>query len=321
MSRVIFSEELDKNELKQELEAVFDPGDKVAVKLHMGEPGNSYAFRPEDVKVYVETLKQIGAEPFLFDSPVIYSGPRHTSEGYQKVAEKKGFAEIAPVVISNDSFVEKGLIDYGVCTPPVEADGVLILTHVKGHPCSGFGGAIKNLGMGALTKETKGKIHSGGEPIYTEGCTQCGECVARCPNDHVRIEKRPYFDQNWCCGCSNCAIFCPENAIKTKIATFDKLLAEGAHMAEKNYKKTYYVNVIKNLTKLCDCVSDPGEPVMGDVGFVMGRDIVSVEKASLDKINEKAGEDVFREIHHKSPLKHIKEAQKLGMGELEYELG
>jgi len=325
MNKVYFSKDLNREKLKQELTLIFKPEEKIAVKLHMGEPGNKYYLRPAVVKVYVDILKEIGCKPFLFDSPVVYAGPRNKSADYLKAAAEHGFSESTmgcPVVVSNESITVKGKdMEHLVCKTLVDADGVFVLTHVKGHICTGFGGAIKNLGMGAVSKETKGKIHVGGEPEYVGGCTLCGICSSKCPLDHIRYDdKRPQFDKNWCCGCSNCVRYCPEKALKTKIDLFDYLLSEGAHAAWVNFKKSYYVNIIKNIAKICDCNKDGGPIVLEDVGVAFSKDIIAVDKASLDLMNKKAGKDLFEEIHFKPPLIHIKDGADLGMGEMEYEL-
>ncbi|MFH1399564.1 MAG: DUF362 domain-containing protein [Candidatus Woesearchaeota archaeon] len=322
MSEVIFFQKEDMlgDVLQQELKHVFSKGEPIAVKLHFGEPGNKTAVSPMLVKMVVDVLKAIGCKPFLFDSLVMYSSPRNNVEGYKKVAKERGFYDLGCPVVITDDFIEvkgKDLV-FQVCKPLAEAEGVLVLSHVKGHICTGFGGAIKNLGMGAVTKKTKADIHTGGEPIYDSGCTLCGACAEHCPNDNVRFDGQPFFDKNWCCGCSNCSIFCPHGSTVVKVDTFDYSLAEGAQAALSKFKKVYFVNVAKDITKLCDCVSDPGKPIMDDIGFILGKDIVAVEKATHDLIVEKAGRDIFEEIHHKSPLVHIKEAEKLGMGNLRY---
>ena len=138
----------------------------------------------------MRVLKDIGTKPFLFDSPVVYTSPRDSEMGYLKAAADMGFSEEnvgCAVVISNESIKVKGKhVVYEVCKTLTDADGVLVLSHVKGHECCGFGGAIKNLGMGAQSKETKGKIHEGGEPVYVGGCTLCGECAKNCPENNIR---------------------------------------------------------------------------------------------------------------------------------------
>ena len=220
MSKVYHTEneELLFNFLKKQLKKVFKENEKVAIKLHMGEPGNKFFIKPEFVKMLVDLLKRIGTKPFLFDSPVTYRSPRNNVKGYLKVAHDHGFSEKtigAPVVISNESIrVEGKNLSYEICKDLVEADGVLILSHVKGHIASGFGGALKNLAMGAMSKETKNAIHEGGEPVYTEGCVQCGACVEQCPkNAFYEVIPGIYgIDPGKCDGCGEC--FCPYDALE-----------------------------------------------------------------------------------------------------------
>jgi uncharacterized protein len=328
MKEVIFLKDDAKfeAELLKELPKVFKAGEKIAVKLHFGEPGNITALKPAFVKKVVDALKAIGAKPFLFDSPVSYAGPRNTVEDYEKTVVKMGFGEDkvgCPSVISDSTIIVKGRgLAYGACKTLADADGVLVLTHVKGHFCSGFGGAIKNLGMGALSKATKGEIHEGGKPEYIGGCTLCGACEKSCPLDNIRYaDKRPYFDKNWCCGCSDCVYACNFGAIKTHSGYgFDFLLSEGAGSALKHFKKAYFINEVRRITRNCDCFGEVQETLIKDVGILLSDDIVAIDKASMDLINKQAGEDFFLKLLKKSPIVHIKEAEKLEMGESEYKL-
>jgi uncharacterized protein len=328
MKEVIFLEKEDRFEavLKEELPKRFKPGERIAIKMHFGEPGNITSLRPAFVKKVVDALKAIGAKPFLFDSPVSYPGPRNTVEDYEKTVVKMGFGEDkmgCPSVISESPLAVKGkALTYATCKTLADADGVLVLTHVKGHFCSGFGGAIKNLGMGALSKATKQAIHDGGKPQYVEGCQMCKACEKACPLDNIRYaENRPYFDKNWCCGCSDCVYACKFGAIKTASGFgFDYLLSEGAGSALKNFKKAYFISEIRRITKDCDCFGNPQETILGDVGILLADDIVAIDKASMDFINKKAGEDFFLKVHKKSPIVHITEAEKLGMGSTKYKL-
>jgi uncharacterized protein len=325
MADVIFLKDKGKLQpvLQQELKSVFKIGEKIAIKLHMGEPGNKFYLKPETVKPVVDALLSIGCRPFLFDSPVMYKGNRDTEEKYLASAKKHGFDKLGiPIIVSNESIpVKMGHLTYEVCRALADADGVLIQTHVKGHFCSGFGGAIKNLGMGALSVSSKKEIHEGGEPIYREGCIMCGKCEKVCPTKNVRYEnKRPYFDKSFCVGCSNCAIYCPVNAIHPKVAIFDTLLAEGAGAALKLFKKYYCVNFFIQVAENCDCWSAGNKILAADVGIILGKDIVAVERASADLARETHGRDIFEETSHKSPLVHIKEAESLGLGKQKYTL-
>lgn len=329
MTRIAFlpieREDEFENTLAKELASFLPPGATICIKLHFGEPGNKYALSIDTMKAAVSACKSLDLKPFLFDSPVMYTSPRGTIEGYYKHLEEKGITEETmgcPVIISDEHVsAEDNGREWQICKHLVDADGVLILSHLKGHLCSGFGGAIKNIGMGGMSKATKTAIHKGAEPKYVEGCQECNLCVESCPLDNVRLaDGRPHFDANWCCGCSNCVIVCEHDAIKPKVEIFDKALVTATRLGLELYKKIFYVNVIKDVMKLCDCASDPGPRIADDIGIVFGTDIVAIEKASLDLVIEKAGSDVFLKAHHKSPLLHIREAERQGLGSMEYEL-
>ena len=305
-----------KEYLSKVFREVFDEGERIAVKLHMGEPGNLYFIKPDLARAICRLLEQAGCKPFLFDTPVVYSSPRNNIEGYLKSAAANGYDEEAigfPIVVSNRSVEAEGeLMTYRIAAEPLEADGVLLLTHVKGHIACGMGGAIKNIGMGCMAKETKGDIHSGGEPRYTEGCVQCGICVESCPTENISIENdRPLFGRTWCSGCSNCAIVCPEECIRTNIANFDELLAEAAALAHSRFKKTYAVNVLKNISKLCDCIAASGPIIVEDIGYICGHDMISVDAASLEAIRRATGkEDIFAEYNLRSSWEHVRAAAR-----------
>ena len=303
--------------LEKEFADAFSEGDSIVVKMHMGEPGNSTHITSDFTAKIVDALVSRGCRPVVFDSPVVYKSPRNTEEGYLESAADKGFTRDrlgAPVIVSDRSTKIPGeLMDYEVCSEPLEADGVLILSHFKGHICSGMGGSIKNVGMGCMSKRTKGEIHAGGEPVYTGGCVECGACVEGCPTENIRLDEgRPFFDVTWCSGCSNCVVSCPHECISPKVANFDSLLAEAAVTASSRFGKTYAVNVMRNMTQLCDCIADPGPVLAEDIGFVCGADMVSVDAASLRLLEERTGmKDLFASRNKKSSYTHVEEAASL----------
>jgi uncharacterized Fe-S center protein len=333
------SDEAFRNRLEEQLKPVFKPGESIAVKLHMGEQANPHHFKPEFVKTVVDVLKKIGVKPFLFDSPVMYNSGRHTVEGYEKQNKKLGFTEQVvgcPVIVSNESNKEvKGKhMSYQVCRHLEEADGVLVLTHFTGHICAGFGGSIKNLGMGALTRETKKAIHKGGNPKQEllAKCSLCRKCQEVCigdaityneENDEKGNEKQnqgPVFNYDTCYGCSKCIQNCPNKCLEPKTGEIDVLLAEGANAALSRFKKTYFVNVLRDITNRCDCQRAGLEIVLQDIGFLMGRDIVAIDRAGLDIVNRKAGHKIFNELWHKDASIQVTTAAEMGMGSLEYEV-
>jgi uncharacterized Fe-S center protein len=309
--------------LAEQFSKMFKKGDKVAVKLHYGEKGNKTSLKPVYAKTIVTALRRLGTAPFLYDSSTMYAGSRRNPKYHLENARSQGFREedIGCRFVFNDDVVyyktEHMLTE--VCKPLVDADGMVVLTHLKGHICTGFGGSIKNLGMGAVGKKTKADIHGMAKPEYVGGCSSCGLCVKICPFHGIElVEGHPEIGS--CAGCDVCVINCPKGALKVSGQPFDVLISEGASAVTKLITKAYYINVMKDITAKCDCLSDPGEPIAPDCGVVMGTDIVAVDKASQDIIKQAAKEDIFLKVNHKSALGHIEHAEKIGMGMQRYNL-
>ena len=299
----------------------------------MGEVYNPNHLQPDFVRKVVGLMKSMGLKPFLFDSPTMYSGPRHTPRGYKMQAALLGFrkSNVGCAVVVSDEFVEaKGEhMDYQVCSPLAEADGVFVLSHFKGHACAGMGGAIKNLGMGALTAKSKKDVHSGGKPELKGKCALCRKCLEVCPVKCIKYDETgrqsgrqigPVFDYKGCYGCSKCVQNCPQKCLKPKIAEFDTLLADGANSAAKLFKKVYYINVLRRIANVCDCSSKDLHIVCPDIGIIMGGDPCAIDRASVDLVNQRMGKDLFSEIWHKPPLLQVEAAEKLGMDSGEYEM-
>jgi uncharacterized Fe-S center protein len=141
-------------------------GDSVAIKLHMGEYGNLNYVRPPIAARIVEVVKDVGGKPFLFDTPTLYRAHRHTVEEYIKTAKMNGFSQDTmgcPVIISNKGVTVKTkgpMKEIEIAKDLYDADAIVVLSHAKGHEMTGFGGAIKNLGMGGVTVSGKSKVHS-----------------------------------------------------------------------------------------------------------------------------------------------------------------
>jgi hypothetical protein len=310
--------------LERELKDNFKPGMKVACKLHMGQ--DKGMFSPELAKRSISVLLKLGCKPFLFDTPVNYPGPRHTAEGYLALAAAHGFSEQAmgcPVIIPDNYVnVKTEHMEVEVTDALKSADAMLVLTHVKGHPGSGVGGAIKNLAMGCVSPKSKGDQHCLAIPkVVDEDCTACGLCEEVCPFKAIKVEEKAVIDCEGCGGCSTCLHNCPNNALVSDV-TFDTLLAEAAFAALKlmNGKPVFYINDARSITKLCDCFGNPEKMIAKDVGVLLGTDIIGVEMASVDSVINQEGSDVFKETHSHDPYIHIKEAEKLELGKSDYDL-
>jgi uncharacterized Fe-S center protein len=328
MKNIVYFTENDDgmlSRLEKELKPIFAKGGSIAIKLHMGEVYNPNHLKPDFVRRIVALMKSMGLKPFLFDSPTKYSGPRHTPRGYRMQAALLGFSERSmgcPVKISNEHVESKGkYMTYQVCNELTVADGVLVLSHFKGHACSGMGGAIKNLGMGALTIRSKTDIHEGGRPELKGRCSLCRKCLQVCPQKCISYDEAgPAFNYKSCYGCSNCVQNCPSKCLKPRLAEFDSLLADGASSAQKKFRKFYYVSVMRRIANVCDCSVKDLHIVAPDTGIVMGPDACAVDHASVSLVNMKSGRDVFRETWQKDPLTQVREAERLGMGKTEYRI-
>ena len=318
--RNVDSSEFDRA-LDESLSRSFPAGASVALKLHMGE--GAHHFDLALTRRCVSRLKAMGMKPFLFDSPVMYPGERHTPDGYIQRAAQNGFSERTvgcPIVVSEESKPVRGeLLSIGVCRDLAEAGGVLVLSHVKGHPCSGIGGALKNLGMGGVDRKTKTSMHAGAKVVLTGTCDGCGTCVEGCPGSALKISgDRIRIDEGACWGCGRCIDDCPNGALESQAASFDTLLVDGAAAVISEIDHAFYVNDVRKITRLCDCCRNAGPEIAPDVGVLLGADPVAIDLASVDLAVRAAGEDVFLKEHGRDSYIHIREAAGRGLGSLEY---
>ncbi len=302
-----------KEAVKSQLQNFYPPKAKILVKLHFGEPGNKNAFTPKDIKPVITGLKELGLRPVLFDMPVAYHSFRATVAGYQKVVQQRGYDKLADFKISN-----KGKkIKMKSFTPEfsqdlLKAENILVLTHVKGHICSGFGGAIKNLGMGANTINSKKQQHNLCRPKFVKKCLGCGTCSRSCPFKAIKMVRgKAKINLAKCSGCSICQVVCPYKCLAPKKALFDDLLAQAACAGIKNFKaKVYYINIIKNVSQHCDCHSHSSKIISKNLGVLFSENPIAIDWASLDllkKINN--GVDIFKKYNLKDPYLHLKFAK------------
>lgn len=303
---------------------------RVAIKMHMGELGNLYYVRPPIVGKIVEVLKQSGLWPFVFDTPTLYKQARHTPSAYLETARKNGFTEETigcPIVISDDSQVTETPYSVGEVAIPkvlIDADALVVLSHFKGHCDAGFGGAIKNLGMGCVNRETKRKMHKTlSQPVVSDSCTLCGTCIEICANQALSLgEDRVVLNGDDCFGCGACGEVCPEGTIEPRVNNLRVLLAEAASAVLGYFDERclLFVNVLFDVTEFCDCMRSPMAKVVDDIGILVSSDPLAIDKCSLDMVNEKAGWDVFRELHKLDPGVQLQRAAELGLGSMSYRI-
>ena len=295
----------------------------IPIKLHLGEKNNQYFPRPHEVKYIVDALKKINAHPYLFDTTVAYSGLRHSKNTYKKLAESHGFSEDqigCPILIEDtgkDIQIENRT--YTVANHLINATHILAWSHVKGHVATGMGGAIKNFGMGGVTKETKLHMHHGSRPIFDEDkCSYCSICAETCPFNALEVTSDKWKQNiESCFGCGVCVDVCPSGALTNIDANLQYLIACAAYACLKD-KTVIYLNDINRISRNCDCDPSAGPIITPDIGYLLATDPVAIDKASLDLIHTQHA-NLFKEKHHINPEKQIIYGEQIGLGSASYQ--
>jgi uncharacterized protein len=319
--------------------AGFHAGWKVAVKTHFGEAGNSGFVKPPFVRAIGDAVRGTGADGFLSDANTLYRGRRTNSADHEKMAAEHGFTRESvgmDIVIPDCSKKENTIgiplrLKY-VATAKIarvyaDADALVGITHFKGHALSGFGGSIKNVGMGCATREGKLAQHCDTAPtFFPEKCIGCGECVKICPVKALTlVNGKSVLDRGTCIGCASCMAVCPTMALFVDFGAgeeMQKKMAEYAYAVLRDKKdKCAFFNFAVSINKECDCWGLENPRIAADVGILASRDPVSVDKASFDLVKAACGKDIFHEVHPDyDGLNQLKYAQSVGLGSLDYEL-
>lgn len=325
MKKVIFF--TDKKDLSEALDNFNLDGfrkKEVPIKIHMGEIKNKYFPRPKFVKHVVDTLKHYEIKPFLFDTTVAYKALRHTKIGYKKVASLHGFSKKKMgcniVIDDKGENIEIENRNFEVADSIINSSHIFALSHVKGHNATGMGGAIKNFGMGGVTKETKKQMHIGSGPIYKkDNCTYCGVCSEVCPFDAIKVKKDSWeINDRKCFGCGVCVENCNQDALEYKDADLQYVLACSAKACVKD-KNVLYLNELKRISKNCDCDPFSGPIICPDIGYLLSDDPVAIDKASLDLIHE-IKPNLFKKVNKVNPYKQIEYGEDIGLGVTNYQL-
>ncbi len=316
------------------------PNSKVAVKMHFGEEGNTGFVKPEYLRVICDQVSAQKATVFISDTNTLYRGRRTNSADHLALAREHGFTLSvtgSEIIIPDDTKKEnviEVLINQKFIKAAklarlfVEADALLGVSHFKGHIMTGFGGALKNIGMGCAAREGKLQQHSEVSPIvYQEKCTGCAECEKACPVNAITIQnKKSVINADKCIGCATCIAVCPSLAIDVPwgsgASTIQEKMIEYASAVLKNKKgKMGFLNFAIKITKECDCLAKDDPRIVPDIGILASTDPVSIDQASLDLVNKSCGRDIFQELHpERDGTKQLKYANRLGLGNLDYEL-
>lgn len=322
MSKVIFFKDISKlGEALDHFNIQGFSNKEVPFKLHMGEMGNKYYPKAGIVKPVIEELKKRNIRPFFYDTTVAYPGLRHSKLGYQKLAQMHGYKKIGKVVIDDTGVnVDIEGRQYEVGDHIYNTNHIIAFSHFKGHMATGMGGAIKNFGMGGVTKETKKKMHNASRPVHQKDlCTYCGICEKVCLFGAIKVQDKKWnFSKRKCFGCGVCVENCASKAITNEDKNLHYLLACATKACVQN-KNVIYINDVNRIAKGCDCDPLAGPVICPDIGYLVADNPVAIDKASLDLVN-KIKPDIFKIENKVDPVKQIEYGEKLGIGSTKYEL-
>lgn len=331
--------------------------DLVAIKAHFSEPGNTAYLRPQFARRVVSLVKAAGGKPFLTDANTLYTGRRGNAVDHLEAAIENGFAYSvvnAPLIIA-DGLTGKDFVEVAVeqkhfqfvkiSSSAYHADVLISLTHFRGHEATGFGGTIKNVGMGLGSRSGKQMMHIGLLPtVNIEKCTGCGKCVIWCPAQAITLltrnpKKYAVINQKKCIGCGECAVTCSPGAIaigwEEEEHVLQEKMAEFALGIIKNKNgKVAFFNFLLDITPDCDCASWSDLPIVNDIGILASKDPVAIDQAGVDLVNQQEGlagtrleekiergRDKFRAVHKDIDWTvQLAYAEKIGLGTREYKL-
>ena len=331
--------------------------DLVAIKLHFGEKGNTSFIRPVYIRQVVESVLELGASPFVTDANTLYVGSRSNSVDHLKTAIENGFDYSvvgAPLIIAdglkgtsgvevpvNLELIKTAFIGADV----VEADALISVAHFKLHELTGFGGAIKNVGMGSASRRGKLAQHSNVAPkVQAKKCIGCGDCVGYCAQSAISLvgkeeNKKAKIDPGLCVGCGECLLVCPQSAIAVQWdrdipVIMKKMVEYTAAALEGKKEKSFFINFLTQVSPACDCYPFTDAPLVRDIGILASTDPVAIDQASVDLMNQEQalpgncltsghgpGEDKVRAVYsHIDWEIQLDHALEIGLGSRDYEL-
>ena len=326
----------------------------VAIKLHFGEPGNLAFLRPNWARTVADFVKERGGKPFLTDCNTLYVGGRKNALDHMDSAILNGFnpmttgcqiiiadglkgSDEVEVPVVGGEYVKNAKIGRAV----MDADVFISLTHFKGHEEAGFGGCLKNIGMGCGSRAGKMEQHNAGKPhVAQKHCIGCGQCRKICAHGAPIItDGKAHIDHDRCVGCGRCIAVCPKDAVRIdwdesttnlncKIAEYTKAVVDG--------RPCFHISLVIDVSPNCDCRPENDMAIVPNVGMFASFDPVALDMACVDAVNAQtplrgsAADDAhakahvhdhFQRLHPdtnwRSCLEH---GEKIGIGTREYEL-
>ena len=333
-------------------------GKFVAIKMHFGEPGNLSFLRPNYAKVVADLVKECGGVPFLTDCNTLYPGRRKNALEHIEAAYENGFSPFSTgcqiiigdglkgtddveVPVVGGEYVKKAKIGRAV----MDADVFISLSHFKCHESTGFGGAIKNIGMGCGSRAGKMEQHSSGKCVVNEElCRGCRKCAKECGSDAITYENnKAVIHEDLCSvGCGRCLGRCNFDAIYNENASanddLNRKMTEYAK-AVVDGRPQFHISLIMDVSPFCDCHPENDVPVLPDIGMLASKDPVALDQACADLCcaaaplpnsrltdNQSAPGfvslgDPFRDTTPESVWEScLAHAEKIGLGSRTYEL-
>lgn len=334
-------------------------GQFVAIKIHFGELGNVSYLRPNYARAVVDVVKELGGKPFLTDCNTLYPGSRKNALEHLYCAWENGFTPLTvgcPILIGDGlkgtddievpvrggEYVKNAKIGRAV----MDADVIISMTHFKGHETTGFGGALKNLGMGCGSRAGKKEQHNNGKAyIQQEICRGCRRCMRECANNGLVFDpetRKMHVDKEHCVGCGRCVGACNFDAIdfedpnsnqmlNYRIAEYAKAVVDG--------RPQFHISLVMDISPNCDCHVENDAPILPDVGMFASFDPLALDQACVDACmkceplpNSQLGEHM-RDPHFVDHHDHftnstpesewqscLSHAEKIGLGTRDYEL-
>ena len=330
----------------------------VAIKIHFGEPGNLSYLRPNYAKVVADVVKSLGGVPFLTDCNTLYPGRRKNALEHIDAAYENGFSPFSTgcnviiadglrgnddveVPVQGGEYVQTAKIGRAI----MDADIFLSLSHFKGHEAAGFGGAVKNIGMGCGSRRGKMEQHNDGKPkVRAKRCVGCRQCAKQCAQDAISYgeDKKAVIDQDKCVGCGRCIGACNFDAIRTRDdianALLNRKMAEYAK-AVVDGRPHFHISLVIDISPYCDCHGENDLPILPDVGMFASFDPVALDQACVDaclKQQPIPGSLLDERMHAQDFVDHhdhfvnttpesewescLEHAEKIGLGTRKYEL-
>ncbi len=334
--------------------SLLNPGDLVAVKTHFGEKGTTAFVSALQIKPIVDFLRKSGVKTFLTDTNTLYIGRRGESVSHALQAAEHGFDPMitgAPVIIAD------GLKSSNQISVPgpgkhfehaylagdiLDADFMISITHFKGHELTGYGGTLKNLGMGCATRQGKMQQHCClGPRLNPKKCIQCGDCVEVCSPGALSVTEDGSLalDQEACIGCAACLLTCRHGGLTVDwdvdLRQFVERMVEYAGALLSCFAQPLlHLAFVQDITPGCDCIGFSDAPICPDQGVLASYDPVALDSACLDLVNQapclaqsplppecRPGMDKFKALHPQSQPEHgLEYAEGLGLGTRSYQL-